>query len=71
MNYLFLGDCIATEDLKNHSVCVKESHRIRNIKHYTELESQLLVMVCNMDKDNEDNTIIKKGEYVRYFKVNL
>ena len=71
MNYSFQGDCIAVEDLKNHSICIKESHRIRNVKHYTELGTETFVMVCNMDKTEGDNSIIRKGEYVRYFKVNL
>lgn len=71
MRYDFKGDCIAIEDLRNYSICIKDDGRIRNIKHYNELETELFVMVCNMDKVDRDNSIIRKGEYVRYFKVNL
>lgn|GEM_PF-4511898 len=71
MNYNFKGDCIAKEDLKNHSICIKEEGEIRNIKHFSELETENFVMVCNMDKTKGDNSIISKDDFVRYFKVTL
>ena len=70
MNYNFQTGT-ASETLQNHSVCVKDGDIIRNINHYTDIETESFVMVCNAERADIDSKVILKGEMVRYFKLAL
>ncbi|MEQ6355191.1 hypothetical protein ABNX05_11230 [Lysinibacillus sp. M3] len=71
MDMNFQANCIAAENLRNNSICIKDDNMIRNIKHYTELETELFVFVTNTFPLDNDKITINKGEMVRYFKVKL
>lgn len=67
----FQTDCVAQENLRNNSVCIKDGNAIRNINNYTELDTEVFVFVSNVFPLDRDMVTINKGEMVRYFKVNL
>jgi len=58
---------IAGETIHNNSVCVKEGDMIRNIESKEDIETSLLVFVCNVG----DVYMIDPNRAVRYAIVNL
>jgi len=59
------------EKIKNNSICVQDGEYVRNIKEFTDFNSQL-VIVHNVPRDSETEVmILQKGEMARCISVNL
>lgn len=69
--YNFYGDCIASENLRNNSICVKEGKLIRNTKRIEDIDKEMLVFVSNVPNVIDDMIIVKKYQPVRYIKLPL
>lgn len=65
---------IAKEDLTNNTICIKDSDGIRNVKHYSEIDTELFVFISNLEPEHEVDSYkrpLYKGTTVRYQKVRI
>lgn len=69
--YQYYGDCVASENLMNNTICVKEGKFIRNTKKIEDIDKEMLVFVSNIATVVEDMKVIKQYQPVRYIKLAL
>jgi len=64
----FFNDLIASEDIKNNTICVIDDNKIRNMHCRNDINSNL-VYVDNIYYGSEDTVCV--GKYVRYLPINV
>ena len=64
---MYFADKVALESLYNNSICVRTDAGIRMMKNTTDLQTENLVYIENIDKGC--NAIIERDTMVRYMPV--